>query len=424
MDIIYLIDASTGVTKDSLEIMKGFIAQQGVINSISSNGVRMSLISYGDSPTTLLSLSRGIDIPLLRTALENLVPVGGKRNIDKALERVKDIIENKRDGSRANSGKVVIAFLDGKIDPALINNVKNKLNDLNKLGVKLAVIGMGPDLKKADVESLVTGDAQSLALPSSKNIFDATPLISSLISKSVQLPFKLDVGFIIGARGPTAATDFALGKQMILSILRKLDVGPDQNQVGLILYGVDVGILLRLNTAQNRDDAIRLVERLRVPRVGSTLAQAIDLARDDLFNVRYEARKNIPKLALIFYNHVVDSRAQNAAQKLVADGVNIVYVALGENVNFDSVRSMKRYQVKGNEDTTSTSNAIISFIKPGKKRAKNFNQMVLFCIFAQSILKIFANNELLNISAFFVKKNPLGKKYRVLKGTFLCYKPL
>ena len=365
VDIFYLVDVSAGATRESLNSIKGFLTQQGVVNSISSDGIRMSLVSYNDAPKTLLSLNQGTNVPALKNALAKMIPEGGSRRIDKALERVKNIIENRQASVRKNAGKVVVLFFNGKIEASELLRAKNLVNDLMRMGVRVAVVGIGSDLTKPDVQALTARDDNAFVIPSAAKVQDAVPFISSTVANSVKRPFKLDIGFIIGASGANARKDFALGKQVIISILKQLEIGPDQHQVGLIVYGSDVGIILRLNTAPNQDRAIEVVNRMGVVGDGRTLGQAIDLSRQDLFNEAYEARKGVPKLALIFVNQDIDRGAQNAAKNLAARGINVVFVSLGDALVQSGIRGMSQYRVRNQEESMDVTNSIITSILPG-----------------------------------------------------------
>ena len=364
VDAFYLIDASSGVTKESLETIQRFILQQGFINSISSHGARISLISYGDAPRALLSLDQGTDPSLLNSAVANLIPLGGARRIDLALERVKAIIESKRDGSRQHAGKVVAMLVSGNMDPAIRRAVEAQAKALRSMGVKFAVVGIGPHIEEKNLQALDGTDEGYVIVPSAERVYDATPLISSIVGKSVRLPFKLDLGFIVGASGPNAERDFALARQMILSILTRIEVGPDETQVGLIVYGSDVGVVLRLNTVQDRSSAASIVKRLRVTSQGPHLGRAIDLGRQDLFNENYESRKGSPKLALIFTNQDMDGSAESAAKKLIASGINAIFVVFGDGVF--SIKGVQSYNIKNSDEALAGSNAIITSILPGR----------------------------------------------------------
>lgn len=320
--------------------MKDFVEKQGQVYNSSLDKVRFSLVSYADNPTTLLAINKGLSISALRNALKGVRKDDGQRQIGKALMHVKDVIVNRRDGIRPTAGKVVVLMVAGKDAPSDLPRIKSEAEDLARSGVDIVVMGIGSDLNKAELTLATTSPDNIVRVAVENQLLDAVAPVSKAVSSAVRDPTPLDVGFIIGADGSDAVKDFDLQKDITKQLLDRLDVASDKSRVGLILYGSDVRVPLRLDSDSNRNSAKKVMDDLRMPRPGFALARAIAISERYLFAEGYGTRKGVPKVAIIFVNRDVDAASKLAASKLIAKGIKVVAVAVGKMGNIESLKDI------------------------------------------------------------------------------------
>ena len=319
--------------------MRDFVEKQGRIYNTSLDKVRFSLVSYADSPTTLLTIDKGISMIALRNALKGVQKADRQREIGKALMHVKDVIINGRDGIRPSAGKVVVLMVAGKDEPSDLPRMKSEAKGLARAGADIVVIGIGSHVDEAELKSATTNPSNIVKVKVGNQLLDAVAPVSKAVSTAVRDPSPLDIGFIIGTDG-SDAKDFNLQKDITKRLLDRLDVASDKSRIGLIVYGSDVRIHLRLDSENDRNSAKKVVDDLRRPRPGFSLPRAIAISERYLFAEGYGARKGVPKRAIVFVNREVDIPSKLAAAKLMAKGIKIVAVGVGKTGSVESLKDI------------------------------------------------------------------------------------
>ena len=364
-------DTSRGITSELLSRMKNFVLQQNDIYKVSDVGARFSLISYADRGVMQLPLNRGTSIAAVRNALNSIGLTGRQRRVESGLQVVRDVIVNKRDGVQEDRGKVIVLMVGGKSDQFGLPSIKSEADELKRAGAKVVVMGIGLDLDETALKSAASKPETFVAIKSEGHLLVATPSISDAIKHAGRLPMIVDLGFVLGADGPNAEKDFALGKEVIKAVLKRLLVSKDMARVGLIVYGKRADIVLRLDQISNTDTALKLVDRMRTPEKGFALSNAITMARNNLFNSAAGARQEVPKTMMIFVNRDIDRSSKLAAEALKQDGVKIVALWIGSKDATDSLESITTndQDILRIDDAYSIKRVAVrpaSFLLPGK----------------------------------------------------------
>ena len=366
-----MIDVSKGVPVSTLDKVKEFIASQGRMLNISNNAVKVSILSFGSKSKMLLPMNQGKSMTALRLALEKVAPTEEERHIEKALEAIKEYVLRKKDGLRENAGKVVVLLVSGRNSPSGINKMKSEAKELRNAEVELAVVGIGSSLDKNHLKSVATSPDKFVQVSSDDELLVASPVILKSIKSAALVSPKVDLGFVFGADGPNAANDFALGRKLIIEILKKLQLSPDKSRFGLVLYGRLAAVLIRLDTFDNRDRAIKLIEELRLPSLGFALAKALEFTRSNLFSVSYGARKDVPKTVIVLLNKRPDLESILAAGKLIKDGVKVKAIALGKASDVATLKGListneDALKISSEEDIQKIVEKALSTLLPGK----------------------------------------------------------
>ena len=339
-ELFFLVDTSKDVPENLLGKMRDFVKKQGQVYNSSLDKARFSLVSYADRPTTILAINKGTSMTALSNALKRVRKADGQRQVGKALMNIKDVIVNERDGVRPTAGKVVVLMVAGKDAPSDLQRMKLEAEALARAGVNIVVIGIGSDVDEAVLKLATTNPDNVVKLKFDNQLLDAVAPVSKAVSTSVRDPSPLDVGFIIGAEGSDAVKDFNLQKDITKRLLDRLDIASDKSRIGLIVYGSDVRVRVRLDSDNDRNSAKKLVHDLRMPRPGFALARAIAISERYLFAEGYGARKGVHKVAIVFVNRDVDTPSKSAASKLLAKGIRVVAVAVGRMGNIESVKDI------------------------------------------------------------------------------------
>ena len=365
-----MIDTSKGVPVSMLDKVKDFIASQGRMFNISSNAVKVSVLSFGSKSKILLPIDQGKSVTALRLALEKVAPTEEERHVEKALEGVKEYILRRKDGVRENAGKVVVLMVTGRNSPLGLDKMKSEAMELRNAGVELAVVGIGSSLDEIHLKSVATSPDKFVQVASDNELPEASPVISKSMNSATLSSPKVDLGFVFGADGPNAANDYALGRKLIIEILKKLQLSPDKSRFGLVLYGRLAAVLIRLDTFDNRDRGIKLIEELRLPSLGFALEKALELTRSNLFCVSYGARKDVPKTAIVLLNKRPDLESILAAGKLIKDGVKVKAIAFGETSDVATLKGLTStnkdaLKISSEEDIQKIAEQVLSTLLPG-----------------------------------------------------------
>ena len=370
MDIFYLIDHSQYVSSDTLRQMKTFVIEQGKLYNVSGEGVRISVMSYSDTLKTYLAVGQGVNMDSVRGAVAKITGSSKPRNAEKALQSMKEIIQNSRDGIRQKAGKVVVLLIAGRNERSGFNELRKEAEDLRRVGADIAVIAIGSDVNVDEIKSVTTTPSDIVRVPTADRLNDATANISDTVSGAQTISDPLDVGFVIGASGASADKDFKLGKDVIKEMVRKLDVAADKSRVGLIMYGSDASLIFRLDTVRDKDSAIRAIEGLRLPGDGNALSKAIDLSRRYMFSESYGARRGIPKTLVVLMNKNANSAERSEVEKLKTDGVKVVVVSVGKNIADGTTKDLATssndfVKVSSRDDLRTGVKVAVSSLLPG-----------------------------------------------------------
>ena len=383
MDLFYLVDTSKYVSKDTLQKMKDFVIAQGKVYNVSRDRVRISVMSYSNALITHLAISQGTEMELVKGAVGKVAESSAPRFVEKALQSVKEIIQNGRDGIRQEAGKVVVLLIAGRSERPGFTELKKEAEDLRRVGADIAVISIGSDVNEDEIKSVATTPSDIVRIPTADRLKDATANISDAVNGVQTISDPLDVGFVLGASGPSASKDFKLGKDVVIEMVRKLDVSADKNRVGLVVYGSDASFVFRLDTVRDKDNAIRAIEGLRMPGDGNALNKAIDLSRRYMFSEVYGARRGIPKSLVLLMNKNANSADKSEVEKLKTDGVKVVVVSLGKNVADESTKelatSMKDFvKISSRDDLRAGSKSATASLLEGEL---NFVMIFVLCQF-------------------------------------------
>ena len=320
--------------------MRGFVSQQAKAYNISSDGVRISVLTYSSDARTLLPAGRGTSPEALKNALDAAALTDSPRQVANALQSVRRTIVYKTDGVRDDAGKVVVLIVAGRNARSGLPYVRSEGDALKGSGANVVVIGMGDDLDENEMKSVATKPDRFVKVSSEDKLLDAVSAVSDSISDTQKSSLKLDLGFILGADGVNAEKDFELGKEAIKEMLRKLDISREKTRFGLIVYGQSAGMVSRLDSVNSLKDALSVVDQVKIPRKGFALKEALEMARTDLFDALSGGRRDTDKTAVIFVNKEMDSASKAAAEALKKDGVKILAVSLGEADARDSLRDV------------------------------------------------------------------------------------
>ena len=310
--------------------MKRFILTQARILNMSSDIVRVGIITYGFYPRTSLSISRGTSLDKVKESLLSAMLSNTQRRIQSALQSVRETIKDRKDGVRDNVGKVIVLLVAGEDIYSSTSELIRLTESLKSDDIDTVVIAMTPEANHSKIRSIATSPNDFLPLSSPNSLQDVVDEIYDAVSNAMRIKQKLDLGIVLGSRGANGKHDFNVGKAVVKDVVNRLVINSNFTQAGIVLYGNDAELVLQLNARNNRKDLIKEVDNLQYSGDGVALGRAIEMVQNEFFTLARGARKGVPKTVIILVNDNIDNASKKITEKLIRDGFNVIFVKLGE----------------------------------------------------------------------------------------------
>ena len=148
--IVFLIDASSGVTRDIYQKEKDFVKELGRHFNINPAGPRGSVVQYAGNPLTLV----GFKDPAFIGKVDDSSVIGSPRRIDKALEHAATLLR------KQNGKKIVILLAAGRQAPGG-KPLGEAVKPLKSMKAKTFVVAIGDEANQKELQQIVE-QSQSL----------------------------------------------------------------------------------------------------------------------------------------------------------------------------------------------------------------------------------------------------------------------
>ena len=142
LEVVYLVDASSSVSGETMALFKSFIKSSLAGYQISNSGTRASVVTFGERATITLPLTEGGNLQRVLQAIDGLENVGGIGRLDIALQKVYDSVLTQEAGLRAGAGKVVIAFIAIGNRPISGQQLLSFTENLKDQNTKISIIAV------------------------------------------------------------------------------------------------------------------------------------------------------------------------------------------------------------------------------------------------------------------------------------------
>ncbi|XP_034142945.1 matrilin-4 isoform X10 [Esox lucius] len=150
---------------------------------------------------------------------------------------------------------------------------------------------------------------------------------------------NIDLVFIIDGSKSVRPQNFELVKQFVNQVVDSLDVSADGTRVGLVQYSSRVRTEFSLNTHQTADDIKKAVMNVSYMEKGTMTGLALRHMVENSFSEAEGARKNVPRVGLVF----TDGRSQDDitewAKKAKEADITMYAVGVGKAVE-DELREI------------------------------------------------------------------------------------
>ncbi|KAM9488327.1 collagen alpha-6(VI) chain [Clarias gariepinus] len=343
-DIVFIVDVSDSIAFSNYRLVRDFLHRMINGLEITSDGVRVGMVLYSDTPTADFYLNTFDNKDDILQYIKLLPFKGGESKTSKALKFAKDKLFTNETGSRRDVGVQQIAVVITEGDS--LDNVTKQATELRRSGVQVYALGVTKD----NVEQL----KEIASYPPARFVFSVenfarlnkmekilrktlcNNVVRSAVDKSVRYTLKqgcvqteeADIYFLIDHSGSIDLADFQDMKKFILEFLLMFAIGPKQVHVGVVKFASVPTLEFRLGEYNDRASLERAVDSIQQIGGGTQTGAALSFMIP-LFKEAQKTRGTKVEEILIFITHEKSQdEVKEPAAKLRAQGVTIYTIGV------------------------------------------------------------------------------------------------
>ncbi|CAN2389124.1 Collagen type VI alpha 3 [Pristimantis euphronides] len=406
-DIVFLLDGSVNVGSSNFPYVRDFLIN--VINNlgISSEGTRVGLAQFSDTPRTEFYLNTMSSKPEFIERLGQLRLKGGNvLNIGSAIQFVLRNHFSKSAGSRLEDKipQLLVVLVAGKSS----DNIQPAATELIRSGVLTFCVGVG-DADKEELDtiafnpslvyemddfSFLPGFSQQLLTPITTYVRGEVTEVTVTEDEDV----KKDVVFLIDG-SDAAISGFPSLRTFIQRVVEYLDVGQDKVRIAVVQYSNNARPTFLLNAYSDKQDVIRAIQSMS-PIRGSQLniGAALDYVTRSVFtqSAGSRAEDGVPQFLVLLTTGKSRDDVRRPATSLKTTGVvpyaigagsadraELQYIALTPDfvLYFTDVSQLENaYQAFSNRVRTITSSDIRTISRTVSTTETESKRDILFLI--------------------------------------------
>ncbi|KAF5905697.1 collagen alpha-6(VI) chain-like, partial [Clarias magur] len=343
-DIVFIVDVSDSIAISNFRLVRNFLHRMINGLEISSDGVRVGMVLYSDTPTADFYLNTFDNKDDILQYIKLLPLKGGESKTSKALKFAREKLFTNEMGSRRDVGVQQIAVVITEGDS--LDNVTIHATELRRSGVQVYALGVTKD----KVERL----KEIASYPPARFVFSVESfakintmekilrktlcnnVVRSAVDKSVRYTLKqgcvqteeADIYFLIDHSGSIYPSDFQDMKKFILEFLLMFSIGPKQVRVGVVKFASDTTLEFRLDEYNDRASLERAVDSIQQIGGGTQTGDALSF----MINLFKKAEKTrgtkVQEILIVITGGKSQDEVKEPAAKLRAQGVTIYAIGV------------------------------------------------------------------------------------------------
>ena len=158
-----------------------------------------------------------------------------------------------------------------------------------------------------------------------------------------------DIVFVVDSSGSILQQNWPLILSFMKNIVRDLNIGPNNVQIGVTIFGDNNYPQFQLNTYSRKEDILNMIDRIPFLDQSTNTQEALRYMRETMFTSRNGDRPNAPNSAIIITDGVPRIPADiNEARRLAiqeaelarSQGINIFTIGVGPEVTDDVLNAI------------------------------------------------------------------------------------
>ncbi|XP_078391912.1 collagen alpha-6(VI) chain-like [Cetorhinus maximus] len=303
-DIFFLIDGSGSIGHESFQDLKRFVIEIMKVFSVGTDRVRVGVVQYADSPRTEFGIMKYTHKMGLKQAIKQMIQIGGGTKTGHALTYMKNFISEAERSRKARVQRFLITITDGQSQ----DDVTSPAVELRQQGVTVYAVGVG-DANKKELGLIAGADERVLYTDSFDTLIQMkNSILLDICSREVCSKLGLaDIIFLIDGSGNINAQQFMKMKEFINGFVKKINLGLDTVQIGLIQFSSKPKAEFQLNVHSVKVDLHRAINNIQQLTGNAYTGQALSFTAD-YFDKARGGRPDIPQYLIV----ITDGEAQDA----------------------------------------------------------------------------------------------------------------
>ena len=128
-----------------------------------------------------------------------------------------------------------------------------------------------------------------------------------------------------------------------VSIVRAFSISPDLTQIGILKFSDSAQVSFFLNRYRSSTNVIAAIERLNISLGNTNIADALRMARTQLFSRQNGARTDVPKILILITDGTANIKVHMTvpeADATKAAGIQIFSVGIGSDIKEEELRAI------------------------------------------------------------------------------------
>uniref|UniRef100_A0A3Q3X3A8 VWFA domain-containing protein n=1 Tax=Mola mola TaxID=94237 RepID=A0A3Q3X3A8_MOLML len=343
-DVVLLIDGSQNVGAANFPLVLDFVLKIIESLDVGRDTVRVAVALYNADPQIKFYLNSYDSKSSVLGAVRGLTyPGGDESNLGAALEEVATSLLVEAAGGRADEGvpqMVVIISAGPSSDDTGAGD-----QALKRANVFTYAVGIG-DAATADLEVVATDKTFVLSAPDFSTVAGMSDAVLPYIHAMAQRSLIVQNEFIeltVGKRDIIFLIDSTMGSSAIGSVrefirqfVESMPIGPDEVQVGIVMFGTAPRLEVDLNSYGTREALIAALGSIK-PRPGQSvnIGAALDFVRTNMLQPEKGSRyqQGVPQLLLVLTSKKSSDSVEGPVKALLPMGALTLAVgskAVGE----------------------------------------------------------------------------------------------
>ncbi|XP_041374199.1 uncharacterized protein LOC121387240 [Gigantopelta aegis] len=348
LDLIFVLDASTSVTKPNFKLMLNFLKDFLYIASIDTGNVRVGLVIYSTRVNVQFQLNDFSSKGEVYNAIDNTPYEHGSTNTADGLKTMRTMF-SRRNGDRPDVKNVAIVITDGVSNI----NARRTIPEAERArdeGIHIYAIGIGltdtreidgiasPPIEKnrftvqefSELRALRDKVFQSFCVVKEKP--KATPKPITLPPPPVNCEnTKLDLIFVLDASTSVTKPNFKLMLNFLKDFLYIASIDTGNVRVGLVIYSTRVHVQFQLNDFSSKGEVYNAIDNTPYEHGSTNTADGLKTMRT-MFSRRNGDRPDVKNVAIVITDGVSNINARRTipeAERARDEGIHIYAIGIG-----------------------------------------------------------------------------------------------